>query len=169
MPRTASCASSKCRRAADSIALLPPRSTIFISYRSSDGAECARLLHEAFSAREIRAFLAPGHFAVGEVFPEQLRRRIAQARIFVLVLTPDALAALADRGSWVAREVAHARQLGKRFAIVRVRVPPLTRAVLPDDFQHLADLHSVELKSEAYFDAMMEELSAGVGTSLPGL
>jgi len=149
---------------ADHARLLRARPRAFISYRSSDGAHLAQLIYQALVARGVPAFLAPGRIEVGEQIPAELLRRIAQAKVFVLVLTPDALAALGEPGSWVAREVTHALKLGKRFAVVRAGVAPLKPEELPGEFRSLATLHGLAFAPEPYFEAMMNELCTVLGT-----
>ena len=90
---------------------------VFISYRRDGGSELAQLVTRYLEARGYRVCLDVTTLRSGH-FDDELRRQIANAKDFILLLTPSALDRCDDPEDWVRREIALALQLGIHFVPV---------------------------------------------------
>lgn len=77
---------------------------IFISYRHQDGAQYARILQLQLEKRGYKAFLDYEELTDG-VFGDHIKSAIAQAKVFVMVLTPHYLESCHIEGNWVRQEI----------------------------------------------------------------
>lgn len=120
---------------------------VFISYRRAGGAQYARILQLLLNQRGYRAFLDYDELLDG-VFNEAIRAAITEAPIFLLVLSPDALARCKNEDDWVRQEITLAVRLGKHIIPVN---PDNLHNGIPDalpaeirtavsDYQH-SDVH----------------------------
>lgn len=87
---------------------------IFISYRSKDGAQYARILQLELEKYDYRVFLDYDELTDG-VFSEDIANAIQSATIFIMVLTPQYLERTLEDDNWVAKEIRMAIESGKHF------------------------------------------------------
>lgn len=76
---------------------------IFISYRHKDGAQYARILQLELEKRSYRVFLDYDELQDG-TFNKDIERAIAEAPVFIFVLTPKYLENSGHPDSWVSKE-----------------------------------------------------------------
>ncbi len=97
---------------------------IFVSYRrkdinGNDNSPIARSIKKELESLGYKVFFDYSELRDGE-FEEKILPAIANAKIFVLVLTPHALDRCADEGDWVRREIEQAQ--GNNLKIIPVNV-----------------------------------------------
>lgn len=102
---------------------------IFISYRRSTGAQYARILQLMLTQRGYKVFLDYDELTDGK-FGEHIQEAIKEARIFMLVLSKEALARCKNEGDWVRREIHLAIAEGKHIIPVN---PDKSFDGIPDD------------------------------------
>jgi Flp pilus assembly protein TadD len=160
---------------------------IFVSYRRSDAAGHARLLHkdlaQFFDAERI--FFDRESIESGADFPETLRRGVSEAKVVVAVIAPHWLLAadaagnrrLNDPTDFVRIEIALALAQAKTVIPVLVDDAAMPDAAsLPDELKPLAGRDALTLRGKNYeYDRQLAELvrliaaTAGIGQprSLP--
>lgn len=148
------------------LGLFPTGYVAFISYKVSDGQVYANLLEQGLGQRGLRTYLAPGNITPGTSFEKDLYRRIRQAPLFLLVLSPHAREDLRQEDTWVSKEAALALQRRRCTRLIVVRpysgipgmpglaaasvpepVPPLRADELPGALTTLATLESVVMET----------------------
>lgn len=87
---------------------------IFISYRREGGAPYARILQLMLAQRGYRVFLDYDELKDG-LFNQKIKQAIAQAPIFMIVLTKGAIDRCVNTDDWVAQEISEAVRLGKKI------------------------------------------------------
>lgn len=116
---------------------------IFISYRRVGGAQYARILQLMLMQRGYKVFLDYDELKDG-VFGKRIKAAIAEAPVFILVLSKDSLDRCANADDWVREEITYAQVLGKHFVPVNpdksfdgihADVPDVIKAVALDN-QH---------------------------------
>jgi hypothetical protein len=138
---------------------------VFISYRRDGGSAEARLIRSALTDRGLNVFLDVTGLKQGH-FDLTLLSRIAQARVFVLVLSPHSLERCTDEQDWLRREIAHAIQTGRN--IIPVILPGFEfPRELPIDIQDLPRYQAV-LYSHAFFEATITKLLDAIGGAAVG-
>ena len=90
---------------------------IFISYRRVGGAQYARILQLMLMQRGYKVFLDYDELKDG-VFGKRIKAAIAEAPVFMLVLSKDSLDRCANADDWVREEITYAQVLGKHFVPV---------------------------------------------------
>lgn len=90
---------------------------IFISYRSEDGAQYARILQMQLEKTGYRVFLDYDELK-RDRFGEDITRAIQSAPIFLMVLTPLYLERCKAEGNWIKREIDFAIEEKKHFVPV---------------------------------------------------
>ena len=143
---------------------------IFISYRRSDAAGHARLLHkdlaQFFDAE--RLFFDRETIESGVDFPQTLSNAVAEAKVLLAVIAPQWLAVadengkrrLDNPGDFVRREIALALVQGKKVIPVLLDDAPMPGAqALPEDLQPLASRDALTLRGKTYeYDRQLAEL-----------
>ena len=111
---------------------------IFISYRRDGGAQYARILQMMLQQRGYTVFLDYDELKDG-VFSEKIEQAIAQAPIFIFIMSEGALNRCVNEGDWVRREIEMALKLKKHIIPVnpdgKYRGEPDN---LPEDIKHMA-------------------------------
>ena len=87
---------------------------IFISYRRVGGAQYARILQLMLSQRGYKVFLDYDELKDG-VFGKRIKAAIAEAPIFLLLLSKDALDRCENVDDWLREEVLLALKLKKKI------------------------------------------------------
>ena len=87
---------------------------IFISYRSEDGAQYARILQMQLEKTGFRVFLDYDELK-RDRFGDDITRAIQSAPIFLMVLTPLYLERCKEEGNWIKREIDLAIEGKKHF------------------------------------------------------
>lgn len=87
---------------------------IFISYRSEDGAQYARILQMQLEKTGYRVFLDYEELK-RDRFGDDIARAIESAPIFLMVLTPLYLERCKESGNWIKREIDMAIEGKKHF------------------------------------------------------
>jgi hypothetical protein len=90
---------------------------IFISYRREDGAQYARILQLELEKRHFKVFLDYEELTDG-VFGDNIKEAIADAPVFIMVLTPLYLQRTMEENSWVREEIEMAVSCQKHFVPV---------------------------------------------------
>lgn len=101
---------------------------IFISYRRDGGAQYARILQLMLTQRGYRVFLDYDELKDG-VFSNHIKEAIADAPIFMLVLSAGALERCTNEGDWLRQEIMLAAQKNKHIIPVN---PDNTFDGIPD-------------------------------------
>lgn len=91
-----------------------PKYDIFISYRRIGGAQYARILQLMLSQRGYRVFLDYDELKDG-LFNQKIKEAIADAPIFIIVLSKDAIDRCVNPDDWVAQEISEAFSLKKKI------------------------------------------------------
>jgi hypothetical protein len=138
------------------------KTDVFISYRRDGGSAEARLIRSALGERGLNTFLDVTSLTHG-MFDETLLTRIAEARIFLLVLSPHALDRCVEEQDWLRREIAHALQTGR--VIVPVMLPGFEFPdELPAEIKALPR-HQAVPYSHTLFDATVSKLLDAIGAA----
>ena len=138
------------------------RRQIFISYRRGDEPGYTQslylMLEQTFGAGAIFKDIEGG-FQPGDDFPDELRRRVAEADILLAVIGPGWLKAVDEQGrrrlddpaDWVRIEIVSALEATKRVVPVLVNAAPFLRAEdLPEPLQPLTRKQVVRLTNERF-------------------
>src|ERR1700693_2284923 len=80
---------------------------VFISYRRESGSAEARLIRGELQQRGLRGFLDVDDLRRG-YFDEALLRCIAEAKNYIVILSPDSLDRCTDPDDWMRREITQA-------------------------------------------------------------
>lgn len=91
---------------------------IFISYRRATGANAARMMQLALTARGYSAFFDYSSLKDGK-FNEAIYLAIDSCEVFILMMTEGALDRCAEEGDWVRLEIQRAIEKGKHIVPVR--------------------------------------------------
>lgn len=95
---------------------------IFISYRRVGGAQYARILQLMLSQRGYKVFLDYDELKDG-VFGKRIKAAIAEAPIFLLLLSKDALDRCENVDDWLREEVQLALKLKKKsYRLIQIRL-----------------------------------------------
>ena len=92
---------------------------VFLSYSREDAADFAQELYEDISALGIRCFKDDRSITVADVWSEELRSALRSCRVFVLVVTPQALLS-----HWCRTEAGAAWGLDRRIVLALRHVRP---------------------------------------------
>lgn len=111
---------------------------IFISYRREGGAQYARILQLMLIQRGYRVFLDYDEVKDGR-FNDKIKEAIAEAPIFMIVLSKDSIDRCNEPEDWVAQEISEAVRLDKRiipinpdgrFEGIHTNVPDIVRTTV---------------------------------------
>lgn len=136
-----------------------PKTDIFISYRRSDGRDTARTVQLALkSAGAGNIFFDYSSLRDG-VFNEKIYSAIDECRVFILVLSPEALDRCVNSGDWVAKEIERARTAGCEIIPLSVNSNyDAWPAGLPESLCFLKNIQQTKLLTDEYFDASIARL-----------
>lgn len=134
---------------------------IFVSYRRSDAAGHARVLHEYLSGRfgVDQIFFDRSTIEGGDVFPDTLRRGVEGCAALIALIAPDWLdVAGADGGrrlddpdEFVRQEIALALERGKKVIPLLFEDTPVPSANrLPEPLKTLASCDALTLRGKTY-------------------
>lgn len=87
---------------------------IFISYRREGGSEFARSVKAALERKKYSVFLDFDELKDGK-FDQRILDAIAEAPVFVFILSPHSLDRCVNEGDWVRKEIEYAHSLGKQI------------------------------------------------------
>jgi CHASE2 domain-containing sensor protein len=149
---------------------------IFISYRRSDSAAYAKLVHDHVAQHFGAVFMDVEEIAYGDDFSRVIDDRISQCKIVLAIIGPKWTTAADEAGNrrlddakdFVRREIASAiRQ--------RIRVIPMLvggaavpkKAELPEDLQRLPDFNAMTLRDTS-LEQDLDTLLAAIETGKPG-
>lgn len=116
---------------------------IFISYRRDGGAQYARILQLMLAQRGFRVFLDYDELKDG-LFNEKIKKAIASAPIFMIVLSKNAIDRCVNADDWVGKEISEAVRLKKKilpvnpdgqFDGIHTSAPEIIRTAVSDN-QH---------------------------------
>ncbi len=121
------------------------RYDIFISYRRVGGAQYARILQLMLSQRGYKVFLDYDELKDG-VFGKKIKAAIAEAPIFMLVLSKDALDRCKNEDDWVKEEILYALEGKKKIVPVN---PDKTfdgiHELIPEPIREITDIQNSEI------------------------
>lgn len=86
------------------------KSKIFISFSTYDGNDIARFVYEFYRKIGFEVFYSEKEIPFGNVWEQEIIKRLEQCDVFLLIATPEALGS-----QQVAREVCKAKRLKKRI------------------------------------------------------
>lgn len=126
---------------------------IFISYRRATGANAARMMQLALTARGYSVFLDYDSLEDG-VFNEAIYSAIDSCEVFILMMTEEALDRCTNPGDWVRLEIQRAIERGKRIVPVRPNDQDWSGfpANLPNELQAIRNLQISKLDMEELFN-----------------
>jgi hypothetical protein len=128
---------------------------IFISYRRSDGAANAHILHSELTKRGYRCFRDVDSLRAGE-FNNKIYEAIDNAKDVIIVLSPDTFYDINERESWMQKEIKYALEKGKNI------IPVMTEGFtfpdeLPEDIANLKNINALSTNMQL-FDGFMDML-----------
>jgi hypothetical protein len=131
------------------------KTDIFISYRRSDGAAIAHILHTELTKRGYKCFHDVDTLRAGE-FNNKIYEAIDNAKDVIVVLSPQAFSDINERESWMQKEIAYA--LEKEKNIIPVMLEGFSFPdVLPYNISKLMYINAL-IASMALFDGFMDKL-----------
>ena len=144
---------------------------VFISYRRIDAAQDAGRLADALQRvlGQRPVFRDVESIAPGEVFAEEIDRRITTADVVIVLIGPQWLGELQRRQGlgetdFVHREVACALRLNKWVIPVLLREAKMPEShQLPGDLALLSTLHGLPLRDDKGWEAGLNQLIDAVG------
>lgn len=140
---------------------------IFISYRRKDkegkttGTPIARNIQQTLEANgyEGRVFFDHNNMKAGD-FEKIILSAIAQAKVFILILTKDSMLRCGDEGDWVRREIAKA--LDCKLKIIVINPENEFENDFPADFPKelapIKTLHQFDIHLGGSYECEMKEL-----------
>lgn len=150
---------------------------IFISYRRTDAGWAAGRLQGELAEHlgEKRVFSDVTHITGGESWRTAIERAIRSAKVGLVVIGRDWLAApssggrprLFDEADVVRTEVQTLLNGGKTIVVVLADTAPLTRGDLPPDLARLADLQAIRISHDTWRSVFGSVLAAVRGALAP--
>lgn len=115
---------------------------IFISYRTSDGAEIARIITDELRKSGYSVYYNPYEFRKENEFPEKLRRAVTGCSDLIFICSPDALKRLLHPvdgvKDYVFEELKLANELKKTIHVITTK-----NAVIPNDEESKVKLNEI--------------------------
>ena len=131
---------------------------VFISYRRETGLDDARLLQQALKARGYKVFFDYDSVRDGK-FDEKIYEAIAEAPVFILMLTSGALDRCKEKGDWVREEIETA--FAKKRCMVSV-VPSnhvwVFPQTLPESLEPVRTIQVSDLHKGSLFEESIDKL-----------
>ena len=132
---------------------------IFISYRRATGANAARMMQLALTARGYSVFLDYDSLEDGK-FNEAIYSAIDSCEVFILMMTEGALDRCMNPGDWVRLEIQRAIEKGKHIVPIRpsdqawTDFPPN----LPKELSAICKEQVSKLDMETLFESSLDEI-----------
>ena len=95
-------------------AVYPMKYDVFISYRREGGSEFARSVKAELERKNYSVFLDFDELKDGK-FDERILEAIAEAPVFLFILSSHSLDRCVNEDDWVRKEIEHAYSLGKHI------------------------------------------------------
>lgn len=132
---------------------------IFLSYKTSDGSEKARLVKEALVRRGYRVFMYTDDQSSGK-FDETLFQKIDEATDVVFILTQGVLDTCGNPGDWVGNEIRYSLSSTKNLIPLFFTTSPVPKqGELPTDLEPLIKFHGFRPMDE-YWEPAMDKLAS---------
>ena len=138
-----------------------PKYDIFISYRRATGANAARMMQLALTARGYSVFLDYDSLEDGK-FNEAIYSAIDSCEVFILMMTEGVLDRCEEEGDWVRLEIQ--RAIEKRRHIVPVGPSDHAWEMptdLPETLSGLRDIQVSKLDMESLFNESVVKIETG--------